>query len=61
MSALSKMEAIESIVSLQIPSELEAFAPRPLIVGRGLTKVYCSDAFEVRALDGVDIDLYEER
>ena len=59
MSALSKMEAIETIVSLQIPGELEAFAPKPLIVGRGLTKVYCSDAFEVRALDGVDIDLYE--
>ena len=46
MSALSKMEAIETIVSLQIPGELEAFAPKPLIVGRGLTKVYCSDAFE---------------
>jgi ABC-type multidrug transport system ATPase subunit len=24
-----------------------------------LTKVYRNDAFEVRALDGVDIDLYE--
>ena len=57
MSALGKMEAIETIVSLQISGELEAFAPKPLIVG--LTKVYRNDAFEVRALDGVDIDLYE--
>ena len=50
------MEAIETIVSLQISGELEAFAPKPLIVGRGLTKVYRNDAFEVRALDGMDID-----
>jgi ABC-type glutathione transport system ATPase component len=59
VSALGKMEAIETIVSLQISGELEAFAPKPLIVGRGLTKVYRNDAFEVRVLDGVDIDLYE--
>jgi hypothetical protein len=52
VSALGKMEAIETIVSLQISGELEAFTPKPLIVGRGLTKVYRNDAFEVRALDG---------
>jgi putative ABC transport system ATP-binding protein len=59
VSALGKMEAIETIVSLQISGELEAFTPKPLIVGRDLTKVYRNDAFEVRALNGVDIDLYE--
>jgi putative ABC transport system ATP-binding protein len=52
------METIESIASLQISSEAKAFAPRPLLVGRGLTKVYRNGPFEVRALDGVDIDLY---
>ena len=46
------------MVSLQRSSEPEAFAPRPLLVGRGLTKVYRNGPFEVRALDGVDIDLY---
>ena len=59
VSGPSKMEAIESIVSLQISSEAEAFAPEPLLVGRGLTKLYRNGPFEVRALDGVDIDLYE--
>jgi putative ABC transport system ATP-binding protein len=29
----------------------------PLFVGRGLTKVYASGEVEVRALDGVDVDL----
>ena len=46
-------------MSLQISSQAEAFAPRPLLVGRELTKVYRNGPFEVRALDGVDIDLYE--
>ena len=31
----------------------------PLFVGRGLTKVYAAGETEVRALDGVDIDLCE--
>jgi putative ABC transport system ATP-binding protein len=53
------MEAIESIVSLQLSGETEAFAPEPLLIGRGLTKVYRNGPFEVHALDGVDIDLYE--
>jgi putative ABC transport system ATP-binding protein len=52
------MEATESMVSLQRSSEPEAFLPRPLLIGRGLTKVYRNGPFEVRALDGVDIDLY---
>jgi putative ABC transport system ATP-binding protein len=52
------METIESIASLEISSEAKASAPRPLLVGRGLTKVYRNGPFEVRALDGVDIDLY---
>ena len=52
------MEAIESMLSLQIAGEAEASARRPLLVGRGLTKVYRNGPFEVRALDGVDIDLY---
>ncbi len=30
----------------------------PIFVGRGLTKVYAAGEVEVRALDGVDIDLY---
>lgn len=30
----------------------------PLFVGRGLTKVYTSGEVEVRALDGVDLDLH---
>ena len=59
VSGRSKIEAIESIVSLQISGETEAFAPEPLLVGRELTKVYRNGPFEVRALDGVDIDLYE--
>jgi putative ABC transport system ATP-binding protein len=58
VSGLSKMETIESVASRQILSEIEAFASRPLLVGRGLTKVYRNGPFEVRALDGVDIDLY---
>ena len=52
------MGATESMVSLQRSSKPEAFAPRPLLIGRGLTKVYRNGPFEVRALDGVDIDLY---
>jgi ABC-type phosphonate transport system ATPase subunit len=52
------MEATDSMVSRQRSSEPEAFAPRPLLIGRGLTKVYRNGPFEVRALDGVDIDLY---
>jgi putative ABC transport system ATP-binding protein len=52
------MEATESMVSLQRSSKPEAFAPRPLLIARGLTKVYRNGPFEVRALDGVDIDLY---
>lgn len=59
VSGSSEMEAIESIVSLQISGETEAFAPEPLLVGRELTKVYRNGPFEVRALDGVDIELYE--
>jgi putative ABC transport system ATP-binding protein len=59
VSGLSKMEAIESLVSPEISAEAEAVAPRPLLVGRGLTKVYRNGPFEVRALDDVDIDLYE--
>ena len=31
---------------------------RPLFAGRGLTKVYPSGETEIRALDGVDLDLY---
>jgi putative ABC transport system ATP-binding protein len=58
VSGDSKMEATESMVSLQRSSEPEAFLPRPLLIGRGLTKVYRNGPFEVRALDGVDIDLY---
>jgi putative ABC transport system ATP-binding protein len=30
----------------------------PVFVGRGLTKIYATGETEVRALDGVDIDLY---
>jgi putative ABC transport system ATP-binding protein len=52
------MEAVEDIEFLQVAGEAEAFAPRPLLVARGLTKVYRNGPFEVRALDGVDIDLY---
>jgi putative ABC transport system ATP-binding protein len=52
------MEAVESVVSLRTSGEAEAFARKPL-VGRGLTKVYRSGPFEVRALDGVDIVLHE--
>jgi len=33
-------------------------AIEPVFVGRGLTKVYASGETEVRALDGVDIDLF---
>ena len=33
-------------------------AREPVFVGRGLTKVYASGETEVRALDGVDIDLF---
>jgi putative ABC transport system ATP-binding protein len=58
VSGDSKMEATESMVSLQRSSEPEAFLPRPLLIGRGLTKVYRNGPFEVRALDGVDMDLY---
>lgn len=32
--------------------------PEPLFVGRGLSKVYTSGDVEVRALDGVDVDLF---
>jgi putative ABC transport system ATP-binding protein len=53
------MEAIESIMSLQISSDAETLEPRPLMVGRGLTKIYRNGGLDVRALDGVDIDLYE--
>lgn len=35
-----------------------AAAADPLFVGRGLTKIYPSGEVEVRALDGVDVDLY---
>ena len=56
---LSKMEAIESLVSPEMSAAAEAVAPRPLLVGRGLTKVYRNGPLEVRALDDVDIDLYE--
>ncbi len=59
MSALSQMEAIESIALPRMAGEAEAFEPKPLLVGRGLTKIYRHGAFEVRALDGVDIDLFE--
>src|SRR6188768_3283866 len=31
----------------------------PLFAARGLTKVYPSGETEIRALDGVDLDLYE--
>ena len=31
---------------------------KPVFVGRGLTKIYVSGEVEVRALDGVDVDLY---
>ncbi len=30
----------------------------PIFVGRGLTKIYAAGETEVRALDGVDVDLY---
>jgi len=30
----------------------------PLFIGRGLTKIYTAGETEVRALDGVDVDLY---
>jgi len=33
-------------------------ADGPVFVGRGLTKVYAAGEAEVRALDGVDVDLY---
>ncbi|MFZ4775581.1 MAG: ABC transporter ATP-binding protein [Terrimicrobiaceae bacterium] len=33
-------------------------AADPIFVGRGLTKVYVAGETEVRALDGVDVDLY---
>ncbi len=33
-------------------------AGEPVFVGRGLTKVYATGEVEVRALDGVDFDLY---
>ena len=53
------MEAIESIMSLQISSDAETLEPRPLMVGRGLTKIYRNGGLDVCALDGVDIDLFE--
>jgi len=36
----------------------EKVAGDPVFVGRGLTKVYAAGEVEVRALDGVDFDLY---
>ena len=33
-------------------------ASEPVFVGRGLTKIYASGETEVRALDGVDLDLF---
>jgi putative ABC transport system ATP-binding protein len=33
--------------------------PDPIFVARGLTKIYRTGEVEVRALNGVDLDLYE--
>jgi len=42
------------------PSPPSGGAPRPaLFAARGLTKVYASGESEIRALDGVDVDLYQ--
>ncbi len=39
------------------PPSIES-SEKPVFVGRGLTKVYASGETEVRALDGVDLDLH---
>jgi len=40
------------------PESMAGASAEPLFVGRGLTKIYAAGETEVRALDGVDIDLY---
>ncbi len=49
MSASNRGEAV-----------LPETTPRPTLEARGLTKVYATGAVEIRALDGVDLVLYEE-
>ncbi len=41
-----------------MPSEAGAHAPEPIFSARGLTKVYRMGEVEVRALAGVDLDLF---
>ena len=56
-----------STSSLEIPVQEPPAKPtfgrdgerEPLFKARGLTKIYASGELEVRALDGVDLDLYE--
>src|SRR5215510_5600770 len=50
---------VDSLTPLTPASLRSSIARKPVFCARGLTKVYGTDAAEVRALDGVDLDLYE--
>jgi len=54
------METAEILISTSEPPSLgESSEREPLFRARGLTKIYPSGEVEVRALDGVDLDLFE--
>jgi len=54
------METAEILIpGSEVPDLGEKPERDPLFVGRGLTKIYPSDELEIRALDGVDVDLFE--
>jgi putative ABC transport system ATP-binding protein len=54
------METAEILIpGSEVPDLGEKPERNPLFVGRGLTKIYPSGELEIRALDGVDLDLFE--
>jgi putative ABC transport system ATP-binding protein len=54
------METAEILIpGSEVPDLGEKPERDPLFVGRGLTKIYPSGELEIRALDGVDLDLFE--
>jgi putative ABC transport system ATP-binding protein len=54
------METAEVLIpGSEVPDLGEKPERDPLFVGRGLTKIYPSGELEIRALDGVDLDLFE--
>jgi putative ABC transport system ATP-binding protein len=54
------METAEVLIPASKGPDLDREPGRvPLFVGRGLTKIYPSGELEIRALDGVDLELFE--